>query len=225
MPDLDQRLLADPRLRPSAAVQRQAQSFRVLLGVTVEYPLCAGISVSVRPTGVERCFARPRLLRFHIPLATSPLEFGLPGFTTPGIFRPWPFSALRRFAPPDGSSVLFHTDTTYGIQRTQTIRCFPCGPDRSILGTVPSGITRLGHADNPKVPARFRCVARNDDQLLLTRRSRRAMRRRVTHRVGCKQPIREEGTPTCTDVQTDHKCRTPSPAATAPTARTTTPPL
>jgi hypothetical protein len=94
---------------------------------------------------------RPRLLRFCVPLAASPLESGPPGITTPGIFRPWPFSDLRRFPPPDSSPVLFHTDTTYGIQRARTNRCrSPRGPDRSILGTVPSGITRLGHADTPK---------------------------------------------------------------------------
>jgi hypothetical protein len=44
----------------------------------------------------------------------------------------------------------------------------------------------------------------------------RASRQRVTHRLDCKQPIREEGTSTCTLVQTDCECQSPSPAATAP---------
>ena len=36
------------------------------------------------------------------------------------------------------------------IQRTQTARHLPCGPDRSILGTVLFGITRLGHVRSPR---------------------------------------------------------------------------
>ena len=144
-------MLVGPRLQPLTAVQRQAPSFRVCSPGRRTRPLCAGfVRCSASPTGIGPWSARPRLLRFVVPLATSPLKSGLPGITTPGNFRPWPFSDLRRFSPSDGSSVLFHTDTTYGIQRTRTMRCFPCGPDRSILGTVPSGITRLGHADTPK---------------------------------------------------------------------------
>jgi len=75
-------------------------------------------------TGVE-LLRVPRLLRFVVPLAASSLEFGLPGISTPGIFRPWSFSNLRRLAPPDDSPVLFHTGTTYGIQRTRVDVCVP----------------------------------------------------------------------------------------------------
>lgn len=81
-------------------------------------------SCAAHPTGVECDFARPRLPRFVVPRAASPLESGLPGASTPGIFRPWPFSSLRRITPPDGSPVLFRTDTTYRIQRTRTIDIF-----------------------------------------------------------------------------------------------------
>lgn len=91
------------------------------------------LAVTTRPTEVGRCSTSPHLLSLTIPLAASLLEFGQPGFTTPGIFRPWPFSDLRRFTPPDNSPVLFHTSTTYGIQRTRTARCFSRSPDRSIL--------------------------------------------------------------------------------------------
>jgi hypothetical protein len=37
-------------------------------------------------------------------------------FPRPDTFHPWVFSALRRFSPPDGLPVLFHTSATYGIQ-------------------------------------------------------------------------------------------------------------
>lgn len=80
--------------------------------------------------GPDVGFAVPRLLSSCVPLTASPLEYGSPGNTTPGIFRPWRFSSLRRFAPPDGSPALFHTGTTYGIQRTFAmfyLLCSPCG--------------------------------------------------------------------------------------------------
>lgn len=144
-------MLVSPRLQPSTAFQRQVPSFRVCSPRRWTFPLCTGlIRCSAARLESDTGSARPRLLRFLAPLTTSPLKSGLPGSTTPGIFRPWSFSDLRQVAPSDGSSVLFHTDTTYGIQRTRTTCCFPCGPDKSILGTVPSGITRLGHADNPE---------------------------------------------------------------------------
>jgi hypothetical protein len=76
--------------------------------------------------------AVPRLLRSCVPLAASLLEFGLPEVSTPGIFRPWPFSGLRRFTPPDSSPVLFHTGTTSGIQRTFAMFCLLCNPSGAI---------------------------------------------------------------------------------------------
>lgn len=59
-------------------------------------------------------------MRFGPPLAASPVEFGIPGFPCPGTFRPCVFSTLRRFTPPAGLPVLFHTGTTYGVQRART---------------------------------------------------------------------------------------------------------
>jgi hypothetical protein len=41
-------------------------------------------------------------LRFLVPLAIAPREYGLPGVCTPSIVRPWVFSTLRRFSPPRG---------------------------------------------------------------------------------------------------------------------------
>lgn len=128
------------RLQPWVAPQRQAQSvwfyddFR-------EFDRFAPVSSLVRFAwpGPNAAFAAPRLLRSSIPLTTSPLEFGLPGNTTPGTFRPWPFSSLRRFTPPDGSPVLFHTDTTYGIQRTFAMFYLLCSPCGSIQRTGLSG--------------------------------------------------------------------------------------
>jgi hypothetical protein len=50
---------------------------------------------------------------------------------------------------------------------------------------------------HPKgIPARRPRVACNNVDPR-TKPSPRARRQRVTHRLGCKQPIREEGTPTC----------------------------
>jgi len=150
-PCLCLRSLADPRLQPLLQLRDSHQVSGFARHGRRTRPLCAGSArCSTRPAGTGRWSACPRLLRFLVPLATSPLKSGLPGITTPGIFRPWPFSDLRRFAPSNGSPALFHTGTTYGIQRTRSICRLPCGPDRSILGTVPSGITRPGHAGAPE---------------------------------------------------------------------------
>jgi hypothetical protein len=100
------------------------------------------------------------------------------------------------------------------IQRTRTTRCFPCGPDRSILGTVPSGITRLGHADNPKVARTVPLPACNDDQLLLTRPSLRAMCRL------CHSPSRLQATDTGgghIDIHVAPDSRPAAPSCNAPT--------
>lgn len=43
----------------------------------------------------------PPSVSFHVLLATSLRESGVPGITTPGTFRSWTFSILQRFAPPD----------------------------------------------------------------------------------------------------------------------------
>jgi hypothetical protein len=42
------------------------------------------------------------------------------GFPGPNTFHPWTFSVLRRFSPPDGLPVLFHTSATYGIQSSKS---------------------------------------------------------------------------------------------------------
>jgi hypothetical protein len=151
--------------RPSTpaltAVQRQVSGVRACSPWPLDLPALPGfVRSSTRPTGVGRCSAGPRLLRFRVPLAASLLRSGLPGITTPGTFRPWPFSSLRRIAPSDSSPVLFHTGTTSGIQRARTIRRLPCGPDRSILGTVPPGIAKPGHAETRKSlhTAPMRCM-------------------------------------------------------------------
>jgi hypothetical protein len=70
--------------------------------VTAATLLCARNLLAIRSDQqiVRRCNSPS--LSFLAPLATSPLESGLPGDTTPGIFRPWAFSTLRRFAPPVG---------------------------------------------------------------------------------------------------------------------------
>ena len=53
-----------------------------------------------------------RLLRWSSVYSGSP---------PPDTFRPWAFSALRRFSPPDGLLVLFHTSATYGIQSQRAL--------------------------------------------------------------------------------------------------------
>jgi hypothetical protein len=134
------RLLASLRLQPWAAPQRPAQGFRICAPCrrVDRFALVSSLLRPARP-GPSSGITVPRLLRSSVPLAASPLEFGQPGISTPGIFRPWPFSSLRRFTPPDGSPVLFHTSTTYGIQRTVAMFCLLCSPFKSIQRTVLSG--------------------------------------------------------------------------------------
>lgn len=66
-----------------------------------------------RPSSAARgrsCAHPPRAappMRFYVPLATSPSEFGFLGLSTPDTFRPWPFSCLRRFTPPTASLLYF----------------------------------------------------------------------------------------------------------------------
>jgi hypothetical protein len=83
-------------------------------------PLCVGVVQAWHAAGAACCLRGPiPPVRFRVPLAIVPLESGRPGLTSPGIFRPWAFSTLRRFTPPNGSPVLFHTGTTSRIQRTR----------------------------------------------------------------------------------------------------------
>jgi hypothetical protein len=80
----------------------------------------------------------PAFWSFCAPLATSVLKSGHPGLTTPGIFRPWAFSSLRRFTPSGTSPVLFHTSATCGVQRTERVERDP----RVLVGSsedIPSG--------------------------------------------------------------------------------------
>lgn len=60
--------------------------------------------------------------RFDALLAIAVSESVYPGLTTPGTVRPWAFSTLRRFTPPNTSSALFHADTTSRIQRTGQVQ-------------------------------------------------------------------------------------------------------
>jgi len=81
-------------------------------------------------------------MRSGTPLATSPLESGIPRVSTPGTFRPCAFSALRRFSPPAGLPVLFHTGATYGVQRAWTT-----SPGDALSGvtiSTPKGECRVG---------------------------------------------------------------------------------
>lgn len=68
------------------------------------------LSLLVKPTNpTDRGQSRASqpLLRFRAPSVTSSLRFGYPGFTSPGTFRPWSFSDLRRFTPASIYSACF----------------------------------------------------------------------------------------------------------------------
>ena len=164
-------------------------------------PLCVG-RPRVRPIRPGSNVALlDRASRVFVPSGDSPLESGLPGASTPGIFRPWPFSDLRRFTPPDGLPVLFHTDTTYGIQRTRTIDV-SCGPDRATLGTVPSGITSRTRTQPRRVDCKVPLGNTTQTTHPLSSPSCQTKRRCVTHHSECKQTEREEGATTSQTLQT-----------------------
>jgi hypothetical protein len=111
-------------LAPTIALDYTAETGLAAIG-PVRACHGAGCFASAFPD-VARCrsCARPPRtappVRFCVPLATSPRESGLPELASLGIFRPWAFSTLRRLTPPRGQPVLFHTGTTYRIQRTRT---------------------------------------------------------------------------------------------------------
>jgi hypothetical protein len=61
-----------------------------------------------------------------------------------------PTRSLRQASTVEGCLSCFIQAPPYSLQRTLTACRLPCGPDRSILGTVLFGITRLGHVARPK---------------------------------------------------------------------------
>lgn len=62
--------------------------------------LCpSGSNSAIRPKGRMWSETAEPPVRFCTPLATSPIESGLPGITTPGTFRTWACAALLRFTP------------------------------------------------------------------------------------------------------------------------------
>jgi hypothetical protein len=64
--------------------------------------------------------ARP-LVRFCVLSACCPSESGNPGFTSPGTFRPWAFSSLRRFTPQMASLFCFTQATLIGFERARLL--------------------------------------------------------------------------------------------------------
>lgn len=150
--------------------------------------------------------------RFGAPLATSASESGLPGLTTPGTFRPWAFSSLRRFPPPDALPVVFHTGATYGVQRTETYRAqSPCR-GWCIQRKYHPGLKVRTH----KRPRSFAWVNRFGLQLRAAPRPilcSSTQRQCVTHRASRKRKAREAGTPTC-QLAPDRPCEEPFVAAT-----------
>jgi hypothetical protein len=108
-------------------------------------------------------------MRFVVPLAASPLEFGSPGF-------PGPASSARGLSQTfDG----LHLQTAHPFCFTQAppmgfkeheLAVFPRGPDRSTRGTVPSWITRPGRASNPKTTSwsHHECMRRRPEPVLDT---------------------------------------------------------
>lgn len=163
--------------RPSTpaltAVQRQVSGVRACSPWPLDLPALPGfVRSSTRPTGVGRCSAGPRLLRFRVPLAASLLRSGLPGITTPGTFRPWSFSNLRRFTPPDNSPVLFRTGTTSGIQRTRldvAFLVFLTGPSKgqSRPGLRASDTITTSKDDDQGIVV-VSCSARGSNQMLVS---------------------------------------------------------
>lgn len=69
---------------------------------------------------------------FVTPLATSSAESGRPGLTTPGTFRPWAFSALRRFTPPRSCPFYFTRAPLMGFKERDeclvVTRALPASP-------------------------------------------------------------------------------------------------
>ena len=135
-------------------------------------------------------------MRFYVPLATSPPEFGLLGLSTPDTFRPWPFSDLRRFTPPTASLSCFiqappmDSKNMNGVAlslafRRWFVRRFPASetPDPNVL---PAEADRV---DLSQTPPR---VLPLEQHLAFCR-----VRRCVTHLDAPRtETPREEGTPT-----------------------------
>jgi len=91
-------------------------------------------------------------VRFRIPLMTSSLESGQPGFTSPGTFRPWAFSSLRRFTPQTASLFCFTQATLIGFERAavnqKTVKAR--SPARQPKGDFARGRTPAGPRLVPK---------------------------------------------------------------------------
>jgi len=170
------RLLVGPRLQPwlchrdRLQVSGSAQPCCWVRFFATALPLCSLLdrsrAVLSSPTPPEVC--RPS------GGVTAGVRFSR--VSRPGIFRPWPFSDLRRLTPPDGLPVLFHTSTTYGIQRTRARAVSPRGPDRSTRRTVPSWITRPGRTSSPKTTSRnhHECMRSRPEPVLNTFTARKA---------------------------------------------------
>jgi hypothetical protein len=97
---LDRRSLSGHRLQPWLYFRDRLRAFYGILVRGRAAPLRADTPLMTHPKLIGPNSVPLRLLRFHVPLAASPLESGSPGLTSPDIFRPWPFSDLRRLTPP-----------------------------------------------------------------------------------------------------------------------------
>lgn len=155
-------------------------------------PLCS--TLPLRPLRNESKLnsVPQRLLRFHVPLTASLLESGTPGLTSPGIFRPWPFSNLRRFAPPATHLFCFTQIPPMGFKE-QTARCVrepTLHPDEC------SFWNHLPNRRAPKHPHALQPVVRNKPRPSMAKPFLLPLRQHVTHHTTCKQITREEGTST-----------------------------
>jgi hypothetical protein len=111
--------------------------------------------MTAHPTGAGRWLAPLRLLRFTRPSGDVTTGTRLLGSMLPTRLPPVGFLNPAAVCDTSGSPVLFHTGNTYGIQRTRTARCFPHGPDRSILRQSRSGSRGPDLPTTRKLPARL----------------------------------------------------------------------
>jgi hypothetical protein len=156
-------------------------------------PLCS--TLPLRPLRNESKLnsVPQRLLRFHVPLTASLLESGTPGLTSPGIFRPWPFSNLRRFAPPATHLFCFTHIPPLVFKEHKRLVAFE-NQHCTLMNTASGTTSRTGRHQG----TRKHCnrLPGSTSRPSMAKPLPPSLRRHDTHHTTCKQITQDEDTST-----------------------------